>query len=54
MRVSGESLASLGEFGLIERLRRLVPGDGPGVILGIGDDAALLRFAGPAVATCDV
>jgi len=54
VRVRGESLASLGEFGLIERLRRLVPGDGPGVILGIGDDAALLRFAGPAVATCDV
>ena len=54
MRVSGESLASVGEFGLIERLRRLVPGGGPGVILGIGDDAALLSFSGPAVATCDV
>jgi thiamine-monophosphate kinase len=52
--VSGESLASVGEFGLIERLRQLVPGEGPGVILGIGDDAALLRFSGPAVATCDI
>ena len=54
VRVSGEPLASLGEFGLIERLRRLVPGDGPGVILGIGDDAAVLRFPGPAVVTCDI
>ena len=52
--MSGESLVSLGEFGLIERLRRLVPGEGPGVVLGIGDDAALLRFSGPAVATCDI
>ncbi len=54
MPVRGEPLAALGEFGLIEQLRRLVPEEGPGVILGIGDDAALLRFSGPAVATCDI
>jgi len=47
-------LASLGEFGLIDRLRRLVPAAGPGVTIGIGDDAAVLQCAGPVVATCDI
>ena len=47
-------LASLGEFGLIDRLRRLVPAAGPGVTVGIGDDAAVLQCAGPVVATCDI
>lgn len=47
-------LAALGEFGLIDRLRRRVPTAGPGVIVGIGDDTAVLRFGGPVLATCDV
>jgi thiamine-monophosphate kinase len=54
VRAWGEPLASVGEFGLIERLRRLVPTKAPGVVLGIGDDAAVLRFIGSAVATCDI
>lgn len=37
MRVS-----DIGEFGLIERLSRYVP-EGPGLIRGIGDDAAILE-----------
>lgn len=48
------SVASLGEFALIDRLRRIVPAAGPGLTLGIGDDAAVLAFAGPVVATCDI
>ncbi|HKV45465.1 MAG TPA: thiamine-phosphate kinase [bacterium] len=47
------SIASVGEFVLIDRLRRLVPTTGPGVVLGIGDDAAVLQFSHPVVATCD-
>ena len=47
-------LAELGEFGLIERLRGLVPAGGPGVILGIGDDAAIVHTAGRIAATCDI
>jgi thiamine-monophosphate kinase len=34
-----------GEFALIDRLRRLVPGRCPGLIVGIGDDAAVLETA---------
>ncbi len=48
------SVAAVGEFALIDRLRRLVPTSGPGVVLGVGDDAAVLQFPGPVVATCDV
>lgn len=48
------SVASVGEFALIDRLRRIVPTAGPGVTLGIGDDAAALQLTGPVVATCDV
>lgn len=36
-------LRELGEFGLIERIRRAFP-PGQGVALGIGDDAACIRF----------
>jgi thiamine-monophosphate kinase len=46
--------ARLGEFQLIERLRSIAPGDGPGVIRGIGDDAAVLRPGALVLATCDV
>lgn len=44
----------LGEFELIERLRSIVPGDGAGVVLGIGDDTAVLRAGAAVLATCDV
>jgi thiamine-monophosphate kinase len=44
---------ALGEFELIERLRSIAPGDAPGVVRGIGDDAAVLRLAGLVLATCD-
>jgi thiamine-monophosphate kinase len=47
------TIASVGEFALIDRLRRLVPTAGPGVTIGIGDDAAVLQFSHPVVATCD-
>jgi thiamine-monophosphate kinase len=53
-RASDNSVASVGEFGLIDRLRRLVPTRGQGVTVGLGDDAAVLTFAGPALATCDI
>lgn len=51
-------LRDVGEFGLIERLRRRAERDGrghPGVVLGIGDDAALLRPAPrhDVVVSCD-
>lgn len=36
-------LAELGEFGLIERIRRAAPGH-PGLCLGIGDDCAISRL----------
>lgn len=41
----GDSVADLGEFGLIDLIARGVP-TGPGVQLGIGDDAAVLETAG--------
>jgi thiamine-monophosphate kinase len=37
------TLGELGERGLIERLRVRLGAPGPGVLLGIGDDAALVR-----------
>ncbi len=50
----GGHVAALGEFALIDRLKRLVPSTGPGVVTGIGDDAAVLRLSGEVLATCDV
>ena len=44
---------ALGEFALIERLRSIVPGGGAGVLLGIGDDTAVLRPGTAILATCD-
>ncbi|MBI5524125.1 MAG: thiamine-phosphate kinase [Desulfarculus sp.] len=41
-----DTLASLGEFGLIARLEALLAREGvaaPGVVLGLGDDTAILR-----------
>ncbi len=51
---SGRTVGSLGEFALIERLRRLVPAVGPGVRVGIGDDAAVVHLEGEVLATCDI
>lgn len=45
---------ALGEFELIERLRSIVPGTGTGVVVGIGDDAAVLRPGATLLATCDI
>jgi thiamine-monophosphate kinase len=53
-RAPRDSVVSVGEFALIDRLRRLVPTSGPGVMVGLGDDAAVLTFAGSVVATCDI
>jgi len=49
-------IEQLGEFGLIERIRAAVPAQGPGVIVGIGDDVAVLEASTDSVwlATCDV
>lgn len=54
-----QTVSSLGEFGLIEHLNRVVEAEGcrpAGLELGIGDDAALLQpVAGTQLAvTCDV
>ena len=50
MRVS-----DLGEFGLIGRIAGLLPSPPPDVVVGIGDDVAVLRTSGPdyLLATCD-
>jgi thiamine-monophosphate kinase len=49
-------LADLGEFGIIERIRRLLPAMPSDVVVGIGDDVAVLDTAGPhyLLATCDI
>ncbi|SMC27692.1 thiamine-monophosphate kinase [Desulfacinum hydrothermale DSM 13146] len=38
-----ETLGDVGEFGLIQRIRRLFPGTEPTVVHGIGDDVAVVR-----------
>jgi thiamine-monophosphate kinase len=50
------TIDELGEFGLIERIRRSLPATGADVVVGIGDDVAVLRGGGDMVtlATCDV
>ncbi|MGH2726925.1 MAG: thiamine-phosphate kinase, partial [Actinomycetota bacterium] len=50
----GEDAHDLGEFGLIDRLVARLGPLGEGVILGPGDDAAAVRFAGPALTTADL
>ena len=42
-RMKSSNIASLGESGLIRRTRKIL-GNFPGVIRGIGDDAAVLPF----------
>jgi thiamine-monophosphate kinase len=41
-RAAASSLSDLGERGLIERLRSVLPSSSPPLVLGIGDDAAIL------------
>ena len=36
-------LTRIGEFELIDQIRQIIPGESPHVVLGIGDDAAVLR-----------
>ena len=45
-------MSELGEFGLQERLAQIIP-TGPGVVVGIGDDAAVFRADGLGLATTD-
>jgi thiamine-monophosphate kinase len=40
---SGPTVAEIGEFGLIDRLKRRFGSGGSGVVLGIGDDTAVLQ-----------
>ena len=49
-------VSDLGEFGLIDRIRKMLPGQTPDVIVGIGDDVAVLRGSAGNVwlVTCDV
>ena len=49
-------LADLGEFGIIDRIRRLLPATSTDVVVGIGDDVAVLDTGGPhyLLATCDI
>ncbi|MHB1125614.1 MAG: thiamine-phosphate kinase [Bacillota bacterium] len=49
-------LSEVGEFGLIERLSRQAAFYDPGVVVGIGDDAAVLRITPgrSLLATCDM
>ncbi len=49
-------ISDLGEFGLIDRIARFLPPGSPDVILGIGDDVAVLRTGGHEylLATCDI
>ncbi|MCI0515697.1 thiamine-phosphate kinase [candidate division KSB1 bacterium] len=57
MDTKASTVASLGEFGLIARIQKLLPPImHPDVILGIGDDAAVLRIDDQRVwlITCDI
>lgn len=49
-------VSELGEFGLIERIARFLPASPSDVVVGIGDDVAVLRTSDPdyLLATCDV
>ncbi len=52
-------IRDLGEFGLIDRISRRLPPPGEGVVVGIGDDVAVLRLGRDdtrslLLATCDI
>jgi len=38
-----ETMGNIGEFGFVERIRKTLKEDGSSVVLGVGDDAAILR-----------
>lgn len=48
-------IEDIGEFGLIKRIARLLPAGRPDVVVGIGDDVAVLKTSGAdyLLATCD-
>jgi thiamine-monophosphate kinase len=55
MSASGLTVADVGEAGLIARIQKHVRSRGAGVVVGIGDDAALVRAVAPAaVLTTDM
>jgi len=49
-------IGDLGEFGLIDRIARLLPHPPANVVVGIGDDVAVLKTSGTEylLATCDI
>lgn len=55
MTASSLTVKEVGEFGLIDRIRSLFPQAAPSVLVGIGDDVAVLRTSTGRVllATCD-
>ncbi len=57
MDIENRKLSEIGEFGLIDRLKQLVPNiDTPELVQGIGDDAAVIKIDKHRVllATCDI
>jgi thiamine-monophosphate kinase len=55
MNASGMQISQLGEFGLIQRIKGTLPTPPAEVVVGIGDDVAVLRTSGSEylLATCD-
>jgi thiamine-monophosphate kinase len=53
---SSMTIDELGEFGVIERIARFLPGQAADVVVGVGDDVAVLRTSAEQVllATCDI
>lgn len=47
MAKSALTVGQLGEAGLLARIRRVLGRNGPGVVIGIGDDAAITQAIGP-------
>ncbi len=49
-------ITEIGEFGLIDRVKEVIGPPGAGVVVGIGDDVAVLRARGDKylLATCDI
>jgi len=49
-------ITEIGEFGLIDRVKEAIGSPGAGVVVGIGDDVAVLRARGDKylLATCDI
>jgi thiamine-monophosphate kinase len=55
MNASGKHISQLGEFGLIQRIKEALPASPDEVVVGIGDDVAVLKTSGSEylLATCD-